>query len=150
MKKGFTLVELLVVVAILGVLAAVGIVSFGGFLTNSKENTARSNHKQICTWMQTEITKCQLGESQIKLIPQDQSCNSLTTSAKFEGWFANHLDSEWKNPYDPSAKSADSRDECSDNLGQINLQNSDDDMCVKIQTKVKKDSPCLVCNVCRD
>ena len=36
MKKGFTLVELLVVVAILGVLAAVGIVTFGGFLGNAK------------------------------------------------------------------------------------------------------------------
>ncbi len=34
--KGFTLVKLLIVVAILGVLVAVGIVSFGDFLGNSK------------------------------------------------------------------------------------------------------------------
>ena len=47
MKKGFTLVELLVVVAILGILAAVGIVSFGGFLGSAKENVVKANHSSM-------------------------------------------------------------------------------------------------------
>jgi type IV pilus assembly protein PilA len=45
-KKGFTLVELLVVVEILGVLAAVGIVAYSGFLGKAKENLVIYNQEQ--------------------------------------------------------------------------------------------------------
>ena len=43
-NKGFTIIELLVVVAIIGILAAVGVVSFGGFTENAKINLTKSNH----------------------------------------------------------------------------------------------------------
>ena len=45
MKKGFTLVELLVVVAILGILAAVGVVSYNGFMGSARENAVKANFK---------------------------------------------------------------------------------------------------------
>ena len=58
MKKGFTLVELLVVVAILGILAAVGIVSFGGFLGSAKENVVKANWTSVIKYMKTVELQC--------------------------------------------------------------------------------------------
>ena len=65
MKKGFTLVELLIVVAILGILAAVGIVSFGGFLGSAKENASRANQLIAFKFIQASIMKCSMGSELI-------------------------------------------------------------------------------------
>ena len=146
MKKGFTLVELLIVVAILGILAAVGVVSYTGFMGSAKENATKANHKNVVTWMQAEITKCQISSSEIVLVPVTQPCDSQTTGAKFVSWFANHLDSEFKNPYNPDSKSADGSSECSENLGQINLDADGDIISIKTRYKEGNDG-CLISTI---
>lgn len=54
-KKGFTLVELVVVIAIIGVLAAILVPSMMGYVKKSRLKTANSNAKTaynaVATWM---------------------------------------------------------------------------------------------------
>ena len=46
-SKGFSLVELLVVVAILGILSAVGLVSYNGYVSGTKEKSTKNVMQQI-------------------------------------------------------------------------------------------------------
>ncbi len=50
-KKGFTLIELIVVIAILGILAAVLIPKFTGFTDKAKKTQALTDAKQFATAM---------------------------------------------------------------------------------------------------
>jgi len=47
-KVAFTLIELLIVVAILGIITAVGMPLYNGFISSSKEITAKNSLRSIC------------------------------------------------------------------------------------------------------
>ena len=129
MKKGFTLVELLVVVAILGILAAVGIVSFGGFLNSSKTTACKTNHTQVVNFIETYWLKCMLNPDtnyeDLVLSNGKTSGNAcISTNNSWASTFHDNFEGTgWKNPFNSNglAVSMEYDDAMPTILGKTNL-----------------------------
>ena len=140
LQKGFSLVELLVVVAIIGVLAGVGIVGYQSYTDSAKERVAIANFNSVKRFMETELT---LLNNNIQTVSgainsYSTNCAGSTTAYDSEasdkniGKFLNGAvcyfatdgyGNVFKNPYDPAGGSQVVYNKVATDLekGQINI-----------------------------
>ena len=98
-KKAFTLIELLIVVAIIGILAGVGVPMYNGYMASAKVESAKTNHSNLKSFMAATITKCSTlgGTATVKVGSATARCNySASSWASVFTTYANALN---KNPY---------------------------------------------------
>ena len=107
-EKGFSLIELLVVVAIIGILAAVGVVAYSGYTASAKKNATKTQHADITKFVAAEFQKCNLGDSFTfcRATPcataTAESCPIGSASTTLVANIAEMLHISFKNTYDGS------------------------------------------------
>tara|TARA_B100001093_G_C26446314_1_gene850364 strand:- start:125 stop:616 length:492 start_codon:yes stop_codon:yes gene_type:complete len=103
MNKGFSLIELLVVMAIIGILAAAGAVAYNGFLSSSKINATVKQHNEIVKFIKVSYVNCELNNNQITLKNyhgKDYNFNCMTDPGVWRNAFNAHFHGlNWDNSY---------------------------------------------------
>jgi prepilin-type N-terminal cleavage/methylation domain-containing protein len=76
LKKSFTLIELLIVVAIIGILAGVGIPMYNGYVQQSKIATLESNFDEFVKFMKVKMISCEISDT-VKLNHESDGMRSV-------------------------------------------------------------------------
>ena len=86
-RKSFTLIELLIVVAIIGILAGVGIPMYNGYMAKAKIESTLTNHSNSKSFVAASLTKCSSGSTEITLGTTTAKCNATDLATSFKTYF---------------------------------------------------------------
>ena len=117
-KKAFTLIELLIVVAIIGILAGVGVPMYNGYMATAKVQSSATNHANVKSFVSATLTKCSAGSSYVTLGSTNRYCNQ--NASAWASYFRTYFNSINKNPYGGNAITTSS----SQRLGETNIVSS--------------------------
>jgi len=88
MRRGFTLVELIVVVAILGILSSIGVPLYRDHIQNSKNAVVAANAKVVASFINSVLLRCSTGEK-VVTIQSDTGVFEGTIDCQAAGHHAN-------------------------------------------------------------
>ena len=89
--------ELLVVVAIIGILAGVGIPMYNGYMASARVESANTNHSNVKSFVSATLTRCAAGGTRVVVGTTTRQCTDST--AAFAATFVAYFNTLNRNPY---------------------------------------------------